>query len=154
MTMKLSEALILRADSQKRVEQLKQRLLRSAKIQEGDSSPENPGVLLEELERTLGTLMDLIKRINKTNSATEFAAGKTISDVLAERDVLLMKRNAYSQLSDAAAVVQTLYSRSEIKFVSTVDVSNMQNQVDELSKQYREIDSRIQAMNWQTELLD
>jgi hypothetical protein len=154
MTMKLSEALILRADSQKRVEQLKQRLLRSAKIQEGDNSPENPGVLLEELERTLGTLMDLIKRINKTNSATEFEANKTISDVLAERDVLLIKRNAYSQLTEAASVVQPLYSRSEIKFVSTVDVSNMQNQVDELSKQYREMDSRIQAMNWQTELLD
>lgn len=152
--MKLSEALILRADSQKRVEQLKQRLLRSAKIQEGDRSPENPGSLLAELERTLGTLADLIKRINKTNSATEFEAGKTLSDVLAERDVLLMKRTAYSQLSDAAAVVQTLYSRSEIKFVSTVDVSDMQHQVDELSKQYREVDSRIQAMNWQTELLD
>jgi predicted RND superfamily exporter protein len=154
MMMKLSEALILRADSQKRVEQLKQRILRSAKVQEGDQSPENPNTLLEELERTLGTLRDLIKRINKTNSATEFEADKTISDVLAERDVLLMKRNAYSQLTDAASVVQTLYSRSEIKFVSTVDVSNMQNQVDELSKQYREIDSRIQAMNWQTELLD
>ena len=152
--MKLSEALILRADSQKRVEQLKQRLLRSAKIQEGDRSPENPGTLLTELERTLGTLADLIKRINKTNSATEFEAGKTLSDVLAERDVLLMKRTAYSQLSDAAAVVHTLYSRSEIKCVSTVDVSDIQHQVDELSKRYREIDSRIQAMNWQTELLD
>jgi hypothetical protein len=154
MKMKLSEALILRADSQKRVEQLKQRLVRSAKIQQGDSSPENPSVLLAELERTLSTLAGLIKRINKTNSATEFEANKTLSDVLAERDVLLMKRTAYSQLSDAAAVVQPLYSRSEIKFVSTVDVADMQSQVDELSKQYREIDSRIQAMNWQTELLD
>src|SRR5258706_15220098 len=109
--MKLSEGLILRADSQKRVEQLKQRLLRSAKIQEGDLSPENPRTLLEELERTLSTLMDLIKRINKTNSATEFEAGKTLSDGLAERDVLLMRRNAYSQLADAASVVQNLYSR-------------------------------------------
>src|SRR5689334_12571881 len=126
MKMKLSEALILRADSQKRVEQLKQRLLRSAKIQEGDRSPENPHVLLEELERTLSTLMDLIKRINKTNSATEFEAGKTLSDGLAERDVLLMKRNAYSQLAEAASVVQNLYSRSEIKFLSTVEVPEMQ----------------------------
>ena len=152
--MKISEALILRADSQKRVEQLKQRLLRSAKVQEGDQSPENPNTLLEELERTLGTLRDLIKRINKTNSATEFATGKTLSDVLAEREVLLMQRNAYSQMAEAASVVQMAYSRSEIKFISTVNVSDMQHQVDELSKQYRELDSRIQAMNWQTELLD
>ena len=152
--MKLSEALILRADSQKRVEQLKQRLLRSAKIQEGDSAPENPQVLLEELERALSMLSDFIKRINKTNSVTEFETGKTLSDVLAERDVLMMKRNAYSQLAEAASVVQNLYSRSEIKFISTVDVPATQHQVDELSKQYRELDSRIQAMNWQTELLD
>ncbi len=152
--MKLSEALILRADCQKRIEQLKQRIVRSAKVQEGDKSPENPRTLLEELERTLTALEDIIKRINKTNSATEYAAGKTLSDVLAERDVLLMKRNAYSQLVDAASVVQSLYSRSEIKFISTVEVPEVQNQVDELSKAYRELDSRIQAMNWQTELLD
>jgi hypothetical protein len=154
MIMKLSEALILRADCQKRIEQLKQRIVRSAKVQEGDTSPENPRTLLEELERTLTALADLIKRINKTNSATEFTAGKTLSDVLAERDVLLMKRNAYSQLVDAASVVQSLYSRSEIKFISTVEVPEVQNQVDELSKAYRELDSRIQAMNWQTELFD
>jgi hypothetical protein len=154
MIMKLSEALILRADCQKRVEQLKQRIVRSAKVQEGDTSPENPRTLLEELERTLTALADLIKRINKTNSATEFTAGKTLSDVLAERDVLLMKRNAYSQLVDAASVVQSLYSRSEIKFISTVEVPEVQNQVDEMSKAYRELDSRIQAMNWQTELFD
>jgi len=68
--------------------------------------------------------------------------------------VLLMKRNAYSQLVDAASVVQSLYSRSEIKFISTIEVPEVQNQVDELSKAYRELDSRIQAMNWQTELFD
>ena len=44
--MKLAEALILRADSQKRFEQLKQRVVRSAKVQEGDEPPENPRDLL------------------------------------------------------------------------------------------------------------
>jgi hypothetical protein len=154
MIMKLSEALILRADSQKRIEQLKQRILRNAKVQEGDTAPENPRALLEELERTLSLLEDLIKRINKTNSVTEFEASKSLSDALAERDVLLTRRNAYNQLVDAASVIQNLYSRSEIKFISTVDIPEAQQRVDELSKQYRELDSRIQAMNWQTELLD
>jgi hypothetical protein len=152
--MKLSEALIQRADSQKRIEQLRQRILRCAKVQEGDTAPENPRTLLEELERTLSLLEDLIKRINKTNSATGFAAGKSLSDVLAERDVLLTRRNAYHQLAEAASVMQNLYSRSEIKFISTVDIPETQQRVDELSKQYRELDSRIQAMNWQTDLLD
>lgn len=44
--MKLAEVLILRADCQKRIDQLRQRLLRSAKVQEGEQPPENPQQLL------------------------------------------------------------------------------------------------------------
>ncbi len=152
--MKLAEALILRADSQKRVEQLKQRLLRSAKVQEGDRAPEDPQSLIEEMERVFDLLADLIKRINKTNAATEFEAGKTLSDALAERDILIAKRGAYSALAEAASVVHTAYLRSEIKFVSTVDVAEIQKRADELSKQHRELDSRIQEMNWKTEVME
>jgi hypothetical protein len=152
--MKLAEALILRADAQKRIEQLKQRLANSAKVQQGDESPENPQELLVELERAFSTLADLIKRINKTNSATGFNADKTLSDVLAERDVLMAKRNAYGQLANTAAIVQNAFSRSEIKFVRTVEVSEIQKQVDALSQAYRELDSRIQQLNWQTDLVE
>jgi membrane glycosyltransferase len=152
--MKLAESLILRADAQKRIEQLKARLVANAKIQDGDTSAENPNDLLAELERVFVTLADLIKRINKTNSATAFDAGQTLSDALAERDVLMAKRKAYASLAEAASIVQTVYSRSEVKFVRTVDVPRLQTQVDDLSKTCRELDSRIQAMNWATDLLE
>jgi len=65
--MKLAEALMLRADIQKRIDQLKQRLLRNVKVQEGDRPAENPEALLSELERLLSELRQLIQRINKTN---------------------------------------------------------------------------------------
>ena len=52
--MKLAEALILRADSNRRVEQLKQRLLRNAKVQEGNQPAEDPQELIVELERVAG----------------------------------------------------------------------------------------------------
>ena len=45
--MKLAEALILRADCQKRIAQLKSRLLTNAKVQEGDKPAEAP----QELSR-------------------------------------------------------------------------------------------------------
>lgn len=154
--MKLAEALILRADCQKRLEQLKARIVRSAKVQEGDAPPENPQELITELERTASELMDLIKRINRTNSTTRFDAesdGRTLSDVLAERDVLAMRRAAYNGLAEAAAVTQNLYSRSEVKFVSTVNVAEVQKRTDDLAKQYRELDARIQEANWKTDLL-
>lgn len=152
--MKLAEALILRADCQKRFAQLRVRIARSAKVQEGDKPPENPKELIKEMERVSAELLDLIGRINKTNSLTEYGKGKTLSDALAERDVLALRRNVYSELAQAAAVTQDRYSKSEVKFKSTVNVAEVQKRVDALAKVYREMDSRIQEINWKTELLD
>ena len=151
--MKLAEALILRADCQKRFAQLQSRLVGNAKIQEGDQPAENPNELIKELEGVATELVDLIKRINKTNSATVLATGQTISDVLAERDVLAMRRAAYSNLALNAAVAQGRLTRSEIKYVSTIKVAEIQKHADELAKEYRELDARIQELNWQTELI-
>jgi hypothetical protein len=150
--MKLAEALILRADTQKRFEQLRQRLANNAKVQEGDQPAEKPDALLAEIERNASEQENLIKRINKTNSETEFSAGKTVTDVLAERDILLARRGVYAGLVGAATITQQLYSRSEIKFVSTINVAEIQRTVDDLSKQYRELDAKIQELNWKTDL--
>ena len=150
--MKLAEALILRADRQKRFEQLKSRLLTNARIQEGDAPAEKPQDLLAEIERVADELVDLIKRINRTNSNTVLANSATISDVLAERDVLALRRTAYSDLALNAAIGHGRLTRSEIKYVSTVNVAEIQKRADELARNYRELDSSIQELNWQTEL--
>lgn len=152
--MKLAESLILRADCQKRLEQLKQRLAGSAKVQEGDEPPENPQDLVAEVERVADQLLGLIQNINKTNSATEYEPGKTLSDALAKRDVLMTRRTIYADLAKAASIVQARTSRSEIKFKSTVNVPELRERVDALSKSYRETDARVQELNWRTELLE
>src|SRR5258708_36356303 len=144
--MKLAEALILRADCQKRFAQLKSRLLTNAKIQEGDKPAEKPQELIRELEGVAGELVDLIKRINKTNSATIVTNSKTISDVLAERDVLALRRAAYAELAQTAAITQGRVTRSEVKYVRTIDVVEIQKRADELAKNYRELDARIQEL--------
>ncbi len=150
--MKLAEALILRADCQKRIAQLKSRLMTNAKVQEGDAPAETPKDLIAELERVSAELLDLIKRINKTNSATGFAGG-TISDALADREVLGSQRAAYAELAQTAAISQGRFTRSEIKYVSTINVARIQKRADELAKNYRELDARIQELNWKTELI-
>lgn len=151
--MKLAEALILRADAQKHIAQLRQRLVRSARVQEGEQPPEEPQALLAELEATTNELVRLIQQINRTNAVTRFQSGM-LSDALAERDSLQLKRTAYSGLIDAAAVRQDRYMRSELRSVSTVNVAEMQRQVDQLSRQYRELDAQIQALNWATDLIE
>src|SRR5437588_12519197 len=72
MEMKLAEALILRADCQKRFEQLKARAESSAMVQEGAQPAENPAELIAELYAVARELGLLIKRINRTNSVTLF----------------------------------------------------------------------------------
>ncbi len=109
---------------------------------------------MQELDDLSSGLTDLIQRINKTNSETSYEGGKTLTDALAERDVLSLKRKIYSELAKAASVTQTRYSKSEVKFRSTVEVSSIQKQVDDMSKAYREMDAQIQALNWATDLLE
>ena len=150
--MKLAEALILRADHQKRVEQLKQRLVRNAKVQEGDKPAEDPRGLIEELERVAGELTTLIQRINRTNMAATLADGTTLSDALARRDVLRTRHAVYRALAEAATTEHARYSRSEVKFRSTVDVAQVQRRADDLAREHRELDAAIQATNWSTDL--
>lgn len=151
--MKLAEALILRADYKKRVAQLRQRIAANARVQEGEAPAEDPQTLLKEFEQVADGTLDLIKRINKTNTLTEFDAGRSLTDALAERDVLAMRRKIYEDLVNAASASQDRYSRSEIKFQSTVSVKAIQKQADDLAKSYRELDTKIQELNWKTGLV-
>ncbi|OAB45262.1 DIP1984 family protein [Paenibacillus glacialis] len=152
--MKLAEALVLRADCQRKVAQLKQRLERVVKVQEGEEPGEDPSVLLAELNRTLEELTGWIKRINKTNSSIAFDSTRSISDALAERDHCMQKRNILNELLEIASIKQDRFSRSEVKYYRTVDINELQKQVDELSKNYRELDFRIQEKNWTIELIE
>jgi hypothetical protein len=152
--MKLAEALILRADCQKRLEQLKQRAIRVAKVQEGNEPAENPAALLQEIERIAGELVNIIQRINATNSSSRLEEGMALSDAIAQRDVIRLKHVIYRDLAQAATVTQDRYTKSEVRFMSTVNVAELQGQADALAKAHRELDTKIQEANWQIELRD
>ena len=152
--MKLAEALILRADFLKRFRQLKERLLAVIKLQEGDDPAENPQELIKELESVAQEFTGLIKKINKTNSTVKFEKGKTISDALAERDILKLRRQMYEEMIEKTKIEPDRYSRSEVKFVVTVNVSKTYRLIENLSKAYRELDSKLQQFNWVTDLIE
>lgn len=152
--MKLAEALILRADAQKRVEQLRQRLNSNAQIQEGDTPSEDPQAMIAEFEQVTNQLTNLIQKINATNVSTKLDTGMTLADALAERDVLKLKHSVYNGLAQAAVTSQIRYSLSEIRLRSTVDVADIRSKTDELARQHRELDTQIQAANWLTDLVE
>ena len=150
--MKLAEALNQRADLQKRIAQLKERLSNNVKVQEGDQPAENPEDLFSELSNSLKELETMIVRINKTNQETRWN-GKTLTELIAAKDVLSMHLSTLRSVLDAANVRSDRYSRNEIKFVRTIDVNLLQKRVDDLSRDLRELDSRLQQANWMTDLL-
>ncbi len=152
--MKLAEALALRSSTQKRFENLKQRLLRVAKVQEGDEPAEDPTELMRQIEDELARLLGLIQNINATNSVTRIDSVGTISDAVAQRDVLRMRWNAYQDLATNAAITQARTTRSEVRFISAVSVAEVQRQADAAAQELRELDARIQEANWLTELIE
>ena len=151
--MKLAEALILRADLQKRIDQLRVRLNNNAKVQENDEPSEKPEELLNELDNNINQLKILIKQINKTNCVT-VSNGQTLADLIAEKDTLTLKSNILRGFLNIAGQKVNLYSTTEIKIMSTVDVPALQKELDLLSKKIRETDTELQQANWLTELIE
>lgn len=151
--MKLAEALAERSDCQIRIEEMKKRLIRSARVQEGDQPAEDTTELLAETERTFVRMLELVSSINRTNSKTEFDKKRSISDAIAERDVVGKRRDFLAGIADATSTRQDRYSKSEVRFVATLSVGKLQTEVDQLAKRYRELDTRLQELNWKTELI-
>jgi len=150
--MKLAEALNLRADLQKRIANLRERLIKNAKVQEGDTPSEDPNMLLNELNDNIIELENIIKLINKTNSAT-YIDNESISDIIAKRDTLGLKLSILrSFISESANKIER-YSNKEIKILSTVNVAEKQKEIDNLSKEYRLIDTKLQGLNWTTDII-
>lgn len=151
--MKLAEALGRRADNQKRIEQLKARLLRNAKVQEGEQPAEDPETLVAEYETLTASLVRLILQINLTNAASQ-VLGKSMTEALATRDVLKLRHAMYRDLAQAATITQSVTTRSEVRFKGTVSVAAVQRKADDTAKELRELDARIQETNWLVDLME
>lgn len=152
--MKLAEALILRSDRKKRLELLRERLSRIARVQEGDLPAEDPNALLDEVERTAADLVRLVRQINRTNATVRLDDGRTIADAIADRDDLQLRRSVLNGLLQAAVIKQDRYTKSEVRFQTTVDVGALQKRADDLAREYRELDTTIQAANWRFDLIE
>lgn len=150
--MKLASALTERADLQKRISELSTRLNNNAKVQEGETPSEDPGELMDELDKDLKRLEELMARINRTNNATK-AGEKTLTDLIAKRDCLKHRISILRDFLNRSSEKVSRYTKTEIRILSTVSVAELQKEVDRYSKELRETDETIQSLNWTTELL-
>lgn len=153
MNMKLAEALSIRKDLQKRIQQIGARIQSNVKVQEGDEPMEKPEELMKELEACLVQLEDLIWRINATNMQTRNTDGVTLTQLMARKDIMTMRVGQLRSIFETASAGQDRYSRSEIKTVTVIDVKALGKQIDDCSARLRQIDMEIQTLNFQTELI-
>ena len=150
--MKLAEALAERADLQKRVEQTKARLKNNAWVQEGERPAEDPTALEKELFALCDQLEKLVTRINLTNAAA-IEDGLSITALLARRDTLSTYVAGLRDFLDEASRTPVRAARGEIRILPTVNVQEYRKKADALSKELRELDMRIQRLNWTTDLM-
>lgn len=149
--MKLAEALSVRADLQKKVARLEERLQAVAKVQEGDEPEETPEDLFAELQQAIGELENLVLKINLTNLHT-VRDGESITRMIARKDALTLNVNTLRNVLKTAAGRETRYSHNEIKYVKVIDTARLRKKIDTLSAELRKVELRIQEINWTVEL--
>ncbi|OLT11572.1 hypothetical protein BJF78_26635 [Pseudonocardia sp. CNS-139] len=151
--MKLAEALTLRADARRRIEELRARITANAVYQEGTEPGEDANALLTEADRLFDELESLIRRINRTNAATDLGRDGTMTDALARRDALRLRHSVLVASAEAAAGRGGFRQlRSELRYLSALPVGQLRERADRVSREIRELDARIQQANWNVDL--
>ena len=146
--MKLAEGLLLRADLMKKIEQLQNRI-RPVLIVSGDKLPqEDPNKILAQLRSAIQDLESIIIRINKTNNETSVEGEGSLMEALAKRDSLKILSEKLRNIRYAAQVNNS----GDTNLKTTIDIKNLQTEMDQTGRAFREIDSKIQEINWLTEL--
>jgi hypothetical protein len=155
ISMKLSKALIERAELQRQNRHIIRHLQENVRLPEDDEPTASIENLMEQYEANMGRLSELIRRINKTNCLTEMDGG-TITDAIARRDCLSSHIHSYQEIYDSV----TSHDRSRfdngeirVKYVRHLDSRILKDKIDSLSKAFRLLDSALQEKNWATELL-
>lgn len=152
--MKLAEALMIRADYQRQLQNLRGRINAVAIVQEGETPVEDPEELLQQVETVTAELAEMVQRINRTNHTVTLDDGQTLSNALATREMYLQRQSIYDLAASSATPNQHRYGSSQIKLRGTVNVPEARQRADEAAKAARELDAQIQAANWTNDLVD
>ena len=148
--MKLAEALLLRADLMKKIEHLQYRITPLLIVSDDRLPQEDPAELMAQLRKTISDLESIIIRINKTNNETLVEGEGILMEALAKRDSLKMLAEKLRSIRQSAQVNNS----GDKNLKTTVDIKKLQSEMDQTGRSFREIDSKIQEINWLTELKD
>ncbi|MCL2059611.1 MAG: DIP1984 family protein [Oscillospiraceae bacterium] len=153
--MLLAEALFKKAVLKKELETLEQRMGESARVPHDEEPIDDYLVLLGSYLEKEGELLDMNLRIQTTNISTAFREGETISQAINRRDSLKRIVSMYNKLLSAATGggSRGIFSSRDVKYKRVVDMDKTRADMSNAAMQYRELDVKLQQLNWNTELL-
>lgn len=150
--MKLAEALLQRADMKNHLDRLQERITQNARIQEGDTPEEDPLELLEEALRILREGEELVIRINKVNLEAILPNGMTMMEAIVRRTSLEKEHSLLLRMVKSAQKDSDRYTRNEIRWISVINIREMQQRIQDTAQRIRELNTLIQECNWLTTL--
>lgn len=150
----LAEALLRKATLKKELDALEQRMGESARVPHDEEPVDDYIALLDIYHKKESELMELSLRILSTNNSAAFKDGETIAQAIIRRDSLKRTVSMYSKLLSAATGgSRGLFSSRDVKYKRVVDMDKARANMDSAAMQYRDLDVKLQQMNWNTELL-
>jgi hypothetical protein len=149
--MKLAEALIKRRDLDTAVANLNLSLQENVKVMEGTKPFEDPLAIADQMQTLIDEQAKLIQKINKTNNRTVTDDGRTLDELITLREQLKRRHKLFDSAYKHA--FSNTRSYNEIKYVIAVDMQMLKTKISASAKEFRELDNKIQAINWTTELV-
>ncbi|MDU7887124.1 MAG: DIP1984 family protein [Clostridium perfringens] len=64
------------------------------------------------------------------------------------------KISILKEIAEEATVKVNRYSQTEIKIFSAMKVDQLQREINKYSKEYRELDTKLQGLNWTIDLME
>lgn len=152
--MKLAEALIERKALKTQMEELRSRAVSGATAQEGDvpAAEDAPQAFMQQLAEVTRQYARLTYLIHLTNTRTRWGE-VSLAEAIVQRDMCRYLQKTWAEVESNASP-QHRFSRNEVKFVPMIAKAECRQQADGLAKQWRELDVALQAVNWQTELIE
>ena len=150
--MKLAEALSLRSSIQKDLVWIKEQFSKISRTPEGSQRVEDPEDMLLRMENRVTEFEKLVKCINLTNLAVKGECGRTMTELLAERDALRARQHILSEAYQQATQKEDVYGRQELRYVPTMDVQAVRTRLETVNHRLRETNILIQKLNWEEDL--
>jgi len=149
--MKLGEALLLKAELEKKSKDLLERVIRNARVEEGAEPAELPAELLNQFEGVEMELCTLNSRIRHANQ-TVMVNGSTIAHMLNQRRCLEKISQEYNSAAGESYKDFRRLKMTEIREETVLDVALLRKSASKFAKERRLLNLRIQNANWAVDI--